>query len=94
MTGIDVDSSSKEELATAIRTHLEERMQVLTDEQIDKMIERLTLSKETNLENGIAPHLKRTKYYDVLGHLNSISCPSVQVRIDEQGKCTKLVVMP
>lgn len=65
-----------------------------SDTQIDKMIERLTLSKETNLENGIAPHSERAKYYDVLGHLNSMNHPSVQVRIDEQGKCTKLVVMP
>lgn len=94
MTGIDVEHSTKEELASAIRAHLVKRMQVLTDAQIDKMIERLTLSKETNLENGIVPHSERAKYYDVLGHLNSMNHPSVQVRIDEQGKCTKLVVMP
>jgi len=66
MTGLNPDQCTSDELAAAIRSHLVNRMRVLSNEQIDRMVTRLTSSTPTSvLETGSSP--RGVNSYDLLG---------------------------
>lgn len=66
LTQLDVDNCTSAQLAAAIREHLVVKMQVLTNEQIDRMVKRLN-EESTAIEDAMAEQGAGNERYDVLG---------------------------
>lgn len=66
MTGLRADKCTNLQLVAAIRHHLVNEKQVLTDEQINRMVQRLTLPIQTSLES-VNIDVENNIYYDILG---------------------------
>jgi len=95
MTGLRADKCTAAQLSTAIRYHLVDRMDVLTDAEIDAMVARLMQTTPTEITSiNVGVDTNKMACYDILGRQVSVTTPGVQIRIDAQGRCTKQVVRP
>lgn len=95
MTGLRADQCTNAQLAAAVRHHLVHEKQVLTDEQIDRMVQRLTTPCDTSIESvSLGAGTRRKACFDVLGREVGVMHSGVVIRIDEQGQCTKQIVVP
>lgn len=95
MTGLRADKCTNAQLAAAIRHHLVDVKHVLTNEQIDRMVQRLTAYAPTSLESvNTGVDTRKAAYFDLIGRNVGPMHSGVVIRIDEQGQCTKRVVVP
>lgn len=94
LTGLNPDHSTIPQLAAAIRYHLVDEMQVLTNAEIDAMVSRLTEGVHTGISSVNIFVDTPCKVYDLLGRKVESTTPGVQIHIDAQGWCTKQVVRP
>lgn len=94
MTGLDPATCTSAQLTAAIRHHLVETTDVLTHEEIDWMVQRLTTSAPAGLESINASICSQEETcYDLWGRRMTMQ-QGVVIRIDAQGKSTKRVVVP
>lgn len=96
MTGLRVDKCTNAQMAAAIRHHLVDVKHVLTDEQIDRAVKRLTGAVPTGMAESVNRdmELRNVGCYDVLGRPVTSDYHGVRIRTDAQGGYTKQVVRP